>query len=177
MKKETTRLKFEGDRVMTIVRCYFDYQKIKTFLEKHTGLIYGKGNFYSQTVGVLEAWKSCHSPEHELSLRVTCYAKYFIAYSMAKEKNGYTAYSEGSEKELVVYVPSKEGDYFIDIDELFENLLAGEYDYDNSIWSVEKVANEITLVELEEELVDAVNSENYELAATLRDQINSIKDK
>jgi hypothetical protein len=175
MKKETkTRIKFEDGKEISIELFDFDFRKLKLFLEKNAGLKYGKGDFYAQTIGIWEAWRVGHFPDHKLFHEFLFNAMLMISHSIAEKIGGYIAiYESGNDSEFLIYVPDSKRDYVILMEEITKNIFERQYDLSNCIVHVEIIGAKITLNKLQEQLMAAVNSEDYELATKLRDKINT----
>ena len=170
--QEQTKIKLEDGTVIPLQIVNLKTNKIKKFLEKHTGLRYGKGDYFAQTISMLETWKYAHGPDHELTEAVMSAAILVIGTGIAERTGGYTVFSENETKDFLVFVPHPEGAHAFMMNDILEKILDGDYDYTENIVPVKIVGNKISLDDMRQELKEAQNKENYELAAILRDKIN-----
>jgi len=172
MFAKNTKIKFEDGTIKTIKMVVLDVSLPKNFLEEKTGLIYGRGDFYSQTIGILEAWKCCHSPDHEDTSDIIETASFIIAHGLEEKTGGYTVVTDDNVNELLVYVPNEKSPFIIAIDEMMPEILAGNYDYSSFIKSVKIVSGKPSVNDLREQLREAIDREDYELCAKLRNKIS-----
>lgn len=168
------RIKFADGSTRKIILTEVN-EKPQEFLEKKTGLIYGQGDFYSQTIGILYSWICKHGPDDKFSQEVVAAAEMVIMRGLSEMTGGYAALDDENE-EFLVYVPSSKGDYVILISKLMDKIIKeGEFSYVDEVLSVTKVGKKISVDELREQLKAALEVENYELAAKLRDRLKKKK--
>lgn len=174
MKAPKTKIKLEGE-IRELELYIVDIDKVKTVLEEKTGLIYADGNFYSQTIGQLEAWKCNHSPDDPETSDVVLAATFVIAHGLAEMTGGYTAVTKDDDELVLVYTPNEKSPFVITIEPMMDEVLAGNYNYSEFVKGIEiigtKVALDVTLDSLRMQLKDAIEAEDYELCAKLRDKI------
>ncbi len=177
MTKTKTIIEFEDGTRRNIDLFSVNYKNVKKFLEQQSGLKYGVGDFYPQTIGLISAWTACHSPNDTMADEFLGASQLIIAHGLAEKIGGYTAFTDDDNHELLVYSPNKKGHFVIMIEEMFTDILNGKYDYSEHIKNVKPSGGKITLDSLRTQLQKAVMEERYELAAILRDKITKKKTK
>ena len=164
------RIKFDDGTTRKIILTQVN-EKPQKFLEKKTGLIYGHGDFYAQTIGILYSWICLHGPDDKFSQEVVEAAEMVIMRGLSEKTGGYAAIDDEN-GEFLVYVPSSKGEYVILISKLMDKIIReGEFSYADEVLRVTKVGKKISADELREQLKAALEVENYELAAKLRDRL------
>jgi hypothetical protein len=167
-----TKIKFSNGDIVEIKDIELKIAKLKQYLQKRTGLIYGKGDPYTQTIGVIAAWTAIHSPEHKDSDDFMEAAVLVMLNGLAEKTGGFLVYAAKLE-EAFVYVPAPSQNFVVRIQAGFYEMLSkNHWDYSNYIELVTTIGNKVTVDELREQLKIAIEKENYELAAKLRDKIN-----
>jgi hypothetical protein len=173
-KQPQVRIKFEDGTIRKINFIEINDEAQK-FLEEKTGLLYGRGDFYAQTIGVLYSWICKNGPDDEFSDEVLEAAELVILRGLSEMTGGYAAVDEEN-MELLVYSPDSQGHFVILTSNLIEKIIKdGEFSYANEIFSVNTMGKKVTVDELREELKVALKDENYELAAKLRDKLSKRK--
>lgn len=172
-KDSEVKIKFEDGRIRKIGFVEIN-EKPRQFLEQKTGLIYGRGDFYSQTVGVLYSWICKHGPDDMFSGDVLAAAEVVILRGLAEMTGGYVAVDKDNE-EMMVYVPEAGAHYVIMTSTLMDKIINGEWSYADEIFKVETMGKKLSVDELRAQLKAALESEDYELAAKLRDKLNKRK--
>lgn len=170
-KRKVNKFSLEG-RVYEFETIHLDVEMAREILEDLTGLIYGDGDFYSQTIGILEAWKCCHRPEDIRSKDVVQSATFVIADGLADKTGGQTILTIGEEERLFVLVDNVKEPFVIDINQMMPDVLSGEkYDYSDAIKKITLGGNKVDVDSLKEQLKQAIAAEDYELCAKLRDKL------
>ena len=122
--------------------------KAQHFLEDKTGIIYGQGDFGSQTIEVLSSWFSKHRPEEDLSKKILLAAEMVIAQGIANMCGGWAA-KDFDTMETLVYVPGEQDEYVVLISPIMENIrLTGTLQIHNGLLRVKKIGNGINDDEL-----------------------------
>jgi UvrB/uvrC motif len=171
------KIKFSNGEVQTILPLQCDISKIKKELEKKTGLIFGYGHLYYQTVGMLYAYMSFRTLEFTGSDEVIANVMYAMAYGLAENEGGIICYVENT-SELLVYIPHVSGyHYIIRFQNKFVEMLeTHNWIYVKAIELVETIEGMFPIEDLNLQLKKALETEDFELAAKLRDEISK-KDK
>lgn len=167
-----TKIEFGNGTIKKIKMVVVDVSLPKKFLEERTGLIYGNGDFYAQTIGMLEAWKCSHSPDHQEANDIIAAAAVIIAHGLEEKTGGYTVVTDDEKNELLVYVPSSKESFIIAIDEMMPEILQHNYDYSSFIKSVRIVSGKQSVNDMREQLREAIAKEDYELCTKLRNKIS-----
>ena len=174
MKPQQRKIKFEDgtERSIELVDVSDNHRK---FLEEKTALIYGRGDFLSQTVGVIKSWMFMHGPDDEFSDQVVTAATLVIAQGVSEKTGGYVARANDN-GECFVYVPAANEHYVVLISKIIHKIIGGEgFNDEEEVVKVKTVGTKITTDELREKLKEAVLTEDYALAAILRDKLNKTK--
>ena len=177
------QIKFEDGRIIKIKKVNFKIRKLQNLLEKKTGLIYGHGNLYAQTSGIIEAWKKLSSPQYKLSQTIAKAGSKILADFLAKKLSGFVAVDEsGAQVFLVVPIENKDGHVALKVDDIAYHLAYPFFNYLNQFKNVElssiKVGVELasnndSLEELNKQLEKARAEENVEWATSKSIKISS----
>jgi hypothetical protein len=154
-----------------------DINKPIAYLEERTGLIYGKGDFYRQTVGMIYAWITFHPPQHEDTETFMSGAICILLCGIAEEAGGLLVYNADS-GECFVYVAEESQHYIVRIEKgIHDMIIASNWDFSPYIEPVTTMGKKISTDHLNHQLKEALADEDFELAAQLRDKIKRRKHK
>ena len=130
--------------------------------------------FDDKLLRVIE-WLANLKIEYRLSQDVISNATLAIGQIIAKESGGQVAITDDTE-EYLVYVPNHLGHYVVLLDKFIQQIINDE-DWDLSgivrVQTIGTSTNKVSSKEkLSMQLAEAIENENYELAARLRDEVN-----
>jgi hypothetical protein len=147
----------------------------RIFLEKETGLTCGPGDLYAQAVGLIFCWISNHGPDDESADSFRAAAMLLMAQALSEKYAGYMA-EDTEHCEFLVYVPTTDGHLVIMINKLLNKILQdGDWSFTEEMFEVTILGKKLSTDELRGQLKSAIDEENYELAAKLRDKLNKRK--
>lgn len=172
--QDELRIKFEDGSIRNIVLSGID-DWAQQFLEGETGLICGVGDLYVQTVGLIFAWKCNHGPDDELAEQFMTAAQLMIIQALSEKYAGYPAIDQEN-SEFFVYIPTTTGELVINASNVFEKMVfEGDSSFADKIYKVTSKGKKLSIDELREQLKSAIEEENYELAAKLRNKLSKRK--
>jgi hypothetical protein len=173
MKTAMKKLEFENGEHKTINVLSLNMDKIRQDLEDLSGLRFGSGDYLSQAFGMAQTWMLKHSLKEEHSEKAM-YVALFVAAGHFQDEFGGLIVATEDDSKVLLYVPCKEGDYVVNVDDFFHSILFDmDFDYDNNmVMPVKTIRNK---KDLHAELNKALQCENYEYASKLRDKIKKEK--
>jgi hypothetical protein len=168
-----TKIKFENGEIKTIIPLRLDIQSVKKYLQEQTGLIYGYGHLYYQSLGLFYAWINFHTPKDPSYGKVFYTTILAMTCGIAENEGGIIAVIEGS-KEILVYVPHPSGYHYVYRfhNKFFDLWESHNWAYLHTMEMVKTIEGEFVIDDLNTRLKNALAEENFELAAKLRDEIS-----
>jgi hypothetical protein len=180
-KKSKFRIVFENGETKTIVPIRANMRVLKKTFKEHTGISYNFNEeyFFTQIENALLNWLDTHGLYHPAATELIHTAAVIIATEQQRQNGGFIAFVEEDFECLLVILPRNYQDYVWRISKMLDRTISGkEADNEKLITCITVLEDEIikpTINSLEKELSIAVDTENYELAAKLRDKIAKYK--
>ena len=182
MEEEKIKIRFPDGAVRTLRPVEPAENVLRKYFSEHTGLNYDevkRGYLFWSVTKALKNWLNKHGLHHPAAAGLIVTAEGIIANEQAKQSNGFVAFTEEDEECLLV-CPYCSDPYVWRISKMIYDDIVGRRISDKKRivcvnllhWEKEDSVEGLT-----EQLNQAVAVEDYELAATLRNRIECMKER